>query len=96
MTVEIQDVEFVVDIDEDAIEDAVHRLRGEVLDGGKCPECGGRAKLSVTTEARETTSDKRSVILEGECTEGEECEWEHRLMAGAGLTLEAKDPRGEA
>lgn len=96
--VEIEDVEFVVDVDTDALEDGVEHIREDVLAGtGRCPECNAGAKLSVTTKERVTSEGSRSVVLVAECkAAAETCEWDHRLLTGVGLTVSIKDPRGEA
>lgn len=94
-TVEIEDVEFVVDVDTDALEEGVEHMREDVLKRGRCPECESRAKLSVTTKERTTDEGNRSVVLVAECN-AEECGWDHRLLTGVGMTVAVKDPRGEA
>lgn len=94
---EIEGVEFVVDVDTDALEDGVDHMREDVLDRGRCPECKSRAKLSVTTKDRTTSEGNRSVVLVAECkAPAAACTWEHRLLTGVGMTVGVKDPRGEA
>ena len=96
--VEIEDVVFVVEVDASALQDGVEHIREDVVeDKCRCPECGTGVTIEVETKERVTDTGKRSVVLVAECKAHESaCTWEHRLLTGAGMTVRAKDPRGEA
>ena len=90
--VDVSDLTFTVEIDEEQIMAGVEHIRQDVLKGKcKCPECETVAKLEVETKPRVTDEGNRSVVLVGTCND-EECEWEHRLLTGVGVTVSGPAP----
>lgn len=92
--VDVSDLTFVVEIDEEPLMAGVEYLREDVLKRKhKCPECEtSAASISIETKASVTEKGHRAVVLVGECA-GASCEWEHRLMTGVGITIEGPVPR---
>jgi len=91
--VDVSDLTFVVEIDEEPLMDGVEHIREDVLKSKhKCPECSTVATLEIETKASVTDEGSRAVVLVGTCDNGG-CEWEHRLMTGVGITIEGPVPQ---
>jgi hypothetical protein len=92
--VDVSDLTFVVEIDEEPLMSGVEYLREDVLERKhKCPECEtSAAQIKVETKERVTSTGSRAVVLVATCNSGS-CDWEHRLLTGVGITIEGPVPR---
>lgn len=93
--VDVSDLRFTVELDKAALMEGVAYIREDVLHAGhSCPECEHTVEIDVETQPSETDEDRRMVVLASACKSGE-CEWEHRLMAGTGMTVSGPHPEGK-